>query len=66
MTVLVQGPVVQSFVSLTSSLRAQLVKCFTTLYTNTLKWEKLALHIFSTKKFGIFQILTFEMLTSRY
>ena len=27
----VQGPVVQSIVSLTSSLRGQLVKCFTTL-----------------------------------
>ena len=26
-----QGPVVQSIVSLTSSLRGQLVKCFTTL-----------------------------------
>ena len=30
------GPVVQSMVSLTSSLRGQLVKCFTTLYPNTL------------------------------
>ena len=30
-----QGPVVQSIVSLTSSLRGQLVKCFTTLYQNT-------------------------------
>ena len=30
------GPVVQSIVSLTSSLRGQLVKCFTTLYLNTL------------------------------
>ena len=28
---LYQGPVVQSIVSLTSSLRGQLVKCFTTL-----------------------------------
>ena len=27
----VQGPVVQSIVSLTSSLKGQLVKCFTTL-----------------------------------
>ena len=33
---LVQGPVVQSMVSLTSSLRGQLVKCFTTLGPNTL------------------------------
>ena len=31
-----QGPVVQSIVSLTSSLRGQLVKCFTTLLPNTL------------------------------
>ena len=29
--VVYQGPVVQSIVSLTSSLRGQLVKCFTTL-----------------------------------
>ena len=31
-----QGPVVQSILSLTSSLRGQLVKCFTTLLPNTL------------------------------
>ena len=31
-----QGPVAQSIVSLTSSLRGQLVKCFMTLYPNTL------------------------------
>ena len=30
------GPVVQSIVNLTSSLRGQLVKCFTTLKPNTL------------------------------
>ena len=30
------GPVVQSIVSLTGLLRGQLVKCFTTLYLNTL------------------------------
>ena len=30
------GPVVQSIVSLTSSLRGQLVKCFTTLQPKTL------------------------------
>ena len=29
-----QGPVAQSSVSLTSSLRGQLVKCFTTIETN--------------------------------
>ena len=33
---LVQGPVVQSIVSLTSSLRGQLVKCFMTLLLSTL------------------------------
>ena len=32
-----QGPVVQSIVSLMSSLRGQLIKCFKTLYPNTLK-----------------------------
>ena len=32
------GPVVQSIVSLTSSLRGQLVKCFMTLLPNTLKF----------------------------
>ena len=31
-----KGPVVQSLVSLTSPLRGQLVKCFTTLFPNTL------------------------------
>ena len=31
-----QGPVVQSIVSLTSSLRGQLVKCFTALLPKTL------------------------------
>ena len=31
-----QGPVVQSMVRLTSLLRGQLVKCFTTLLPNTL------------------------------
>ena len=33
-----QGPVEQSIVSLTSSLRGQLVKYFTTLLPNTLKF----------------------------
>ena len=33
----VQGPVVQSIVSLTSSLRGHLAKCFTILQPNTLK-----------------------------
>ena len=66
------GPVVQSIVSLTSLLRVQLVKCTTALQPNTLKFfvekiEKLcsakASHIFSTKNIGVFQILTFEILT---
>ena len=30
-----QGPVVQSIINLTNSLRDQLVKCFTPLYPNT-------------------------------
>ena len=70
-----QGPVhvVQSIVSLTSSLRGQLVKCFTTLYPNTVIFFVVkireafakASHIFSTKNVGIFEILTFESLTSR-
>ena len=56
------GPVVQSFVSLTNLLRGQLLKSFTSLYPNTLKFfvgkmrEAKAPHIFSTKNIGIFQI----------
>ena len=50
------GPVVQSIVSLTSSLRGQLVKCFTTLLLNTLisllKKIAKASHIFFNKKYG--------------
>ena len=71
-----QGPVVQSMVSLTSSLRGQLLKCFTTLQPNTLKFfvdknersfcTAKASHIFSTKNIGKFKILTFEILTKRY
>ena len=57
-----QGPVVQSMVSLTSSLRGQLVKCFMTLLPKTLIFcvEKMrsakASHIFSTKNIGKFKI----------
>ena len=64
------GSVVQSIVSLTSSLRGQLVKCFTTLLPNTLifllnKCDKI-LHCksfshFFNKNIGIFQILTCEI-----
>ena len=61
----VLGPVVQSIVSLTSSLRGKLVKCFATLLPNTLKFfveqnersSAKASHIFSTKNIGIFEIL---------
>ena len=69
------GPVVQSIVSLTSSLRGQLVTSFTTLLPNTLKFfvEKMKkafavqnlLSFFSTKNIGIFEILVFEILTNR-
>ena len=68
-----QGPVVQSIVSLTSSLRGQLVKCFKTLLPNTLIFyvEKMReafalqklLTFFQTKNICIFEILTFEILT---
>ena len=48
------GPLLQSIVSLTSSLRGQLVKCFMTLLPNTL---------INVKSFsiGIFQLLTFNV-----
>ena len=52
----IQGPVVQSIVSLTRSLRGQLVKCFTTLLPNTLifllkkkKNERSFSHFFNKK-----------------
>ena len=70
-----QGPVVQSIVSLTSLLRGQLVKCFTTLLPNTLIFfdEKMRevfalqklLTFFSAKNIGIFEKLTSENLTKR-
>ena len=49
------GPVVQSIVSLTSSLGGQLVKCFTTLYPNTLNFflEKMR------EAFAVQKLLTF-------
>ena len=69
------GQVVQSIVSLTSSLRGQLVKCLTTSQPYTLVFfvenmrEAFALRklltIFSTKNIVIFEILRFEILTSR-
>ena len=62
----IKGHGVQSIVSLTSLLRGQLVKCFTTLLLNILILlvEKMrealakASHIFSTKNIGIFHMLT--------
>ena len=50
-----QGPVVQSIVSLTSSLRGQLVKCFMTLKPNILKFfvEKMR------EAFAMQKLLTF-------
>ena len=70
------GPVVQSIVSLTSSLRGQLVKCFTTLLPNALnffveKKNKRSFCIakssdfFFNKSIGIFEMLMFEILTKR-
>ena len=59
------GPVVQSIVSLTRSLRGQLVKCFTIyyqihIYVLLREWEKLfqckSFSRFSTKNNGVFQI----------
>ena len=49
------GPVVQSIVSLTSSLRGQLVKCFLPLQPNTLKFfvEKVR------EAFALQKLLTF-------
>ena len=53
----VQGPIVQSIVSFTSSLRGQLVKCFTTLYPNTLIFfvEKMREAFALQKLFTFFQ-----------
>ena len=39
-----QGPVVQSIVSLTSSLRGQLVKCFMTFKPNTILFYSILSH----------------------
>ena len=68
----IQGPVVQSIVSLTSWLRGELVKCFTTFTRNTDIFvgkmrEAFALLVltFFNKNIGIFEILTIEILTKR-
>ena len=69
-----QGPVVQSIVSLTTSLRGQLVKYMPTKLSNTLIfcWKKVRIfcsakdsHIFSTKNINVFVIITLENLTKR-
>ena len=51
------GPVVQSILSLMSSLRGQLVKCFTTLLLNTLIFfvEKMRKAFALQKLFTLFQ-----------
>ena len=64
-----QGPVVQSIVSITSSLRGQLVKCYLTIKQNTQiffveKNERSFPHFFN-KNIGIYDILKFEILTKR-
>ena len=68
---IVLGPVVQSIVSLTTSLRCQFVKYMQTTLSNPLLFfvEKsenlLQIHIFSTKDNSGFAIFIFEILTKR-
>ena len=63
-----QSPVVQSMVSLTSSLREQHLNCFMTLQSNILIFfvakirEAFAFSQLSTKNVGLFQILALEIL----
>ena len=74
-TTKVLGPVVQSIVSLTTSLRRQLVKYMLTKLSNTLLffcWKNVRIfcsakdsHIFSTKNNSVFVIFMFENLTKR-
>ena len=63
----VQGTVVPSIISLTSSLIGQLVKSFMTIKPNTLNIfvEKREAFALSTKNVGIFAKLTSENLTKR-
>ena len=71
----IQGPVVQSIVSLTISLRHKFVKQISAKVTNTqlfflLKNVRILRsakdsHIFSTKNNSVFVILMFEILTKR-
>ena len=66
---LFEALVVQSIVSLTSSLRDQLVKCFIILFPNILIYFVVkireACHNFSIKNIRIFELLTFEIFTKR-
>ena len=60
------GPVVQSIVSLTTSLRRQLLKYMPTKLSHTLLfWTAKDSNIFSTKNNSVFVIFTFENLTKR-
>ena len=74
MLYIVQGPVVQSTVGLTTSLRRQFVKYLPNTYANTLPvfveknvrvFCNAKSHIFPTKNEGVFVIFTFEILTKR-
>ena len=58
-----QGPVIQSIISLTNSLRGQLVKCFTTLQQTLLIFFVESFPHFFNKNIGIGPILTCEILT---
>ena len=57
----VQGSVVQSIVTLTSSLN--LLRLDSRIHRIFVEIEREAFHIFSTKNIGVFQTVTFEILT---
>ena len=67
----IQGPIVESIVSLTTSLRRQFVKYMPTTFSNTLLFfvgkmcNAKDSHIFSTKNHIIFIIFMFEILMKR-
>ena len=62
-----QGPVVQSIVSLATSLRRQLVKYILTTLSNMLLFfvGKMIRTFFFNNNYSIFDIFTFEILTKR-
>ena len=60
-----QGPVVQSIVSLPSSLRGQVFYDFITEYNIFVEKIGEAFHVFSAENIGIFEIFKFEILTKR-